>query len=33
MGEIVADGPASDLARDPRVLETYLGQRQSGTTE
>jgi branched-chain amino acid transport system ATP-binding protein len=28
MGEVVAEGPASDLARDPRVLETYLGQRQ-----
>jgi branched-chain amino acid transport system ATP-binding protein len=30
MGEVVAEGPASDLARDPRVLETYLGQRQGG---
>jgi branched-chain amino acid transport system ATP-binding protein len=29
-GEVVAEGPASDLARDPRVLETYLGQRQGG---
>ena len=28
MGEVVAEGPAADLARDPRVLETYLGQRQ-----
>ena len=25
MGEVVAEGPASDLAGDPRVLETYLG--------
>jgi branched-chain amino acid transport system ATP-binding protein len=31
MGEVVAEGPASDLARDPRVLETYLGQRQNGS--
>jgi branched-chain amino acid transport system ATP-binding protein len=31
-GEVVAEGPASELARDPRVLETYLGQRQGGTT-
>ncbi len=30
MGEVVAEGPADDLARDPRVLETYLGQRQTG---
>jgi branched-chain amino acid transport system ATP-binding protein len=28
MGEVAAEGPASDLARDPRVLETYLGQRR-----
>jgi branched-chain amino acid transport system ATP-binding protein len=27
MGEVAAEGPADDLARDPRVLETYLGQR------
>jgi branched-chain amino acid transport system ATP-binding protein len=27
MGEVVADGPASDLARDPRILATYLGQK------
>ena len=25
MGEIGLSGPASDLARDPRVVETYLG--------
>jgi ABC-type uncharacterized transport system ATPase subunit len=29
MGEVVAEGAASDLARDPRILETYLGQRRS----
>jgi branched-chain amino acid transport system ATP-binding protein len=28
MGEVVAEGPASELAHDPRVLETYLGQRR-----
>jgi len=26
MGEVVAGGPAADLARDPRVMETYLGR-------
>jgi branched-chain amino acid transport system ATP-binding protein len=31
MGEVVAEGPASDLAHDPRVLETYFGQRRGGT--
>jgi len=30
MGEVAAEGSASDLARDPRVLETYLGQRRQG---
>ncbi len=25
MGEIALEGPAADLARDPRVIETYLG--------
>jgi branched-chain amino acid transport system ATP-binding protein len=25
MGEIALEGPASELARDPRVIETYLG--------
>jgi branched-chain amino acid transport system ATP-binding protein len=25
MGEIALEGPASDLAGDPRVIETYLG--------
>jgi branched-chain amino acid transport system ATP-binding protein len=27
MGEVAAEGPSADLARNPRVLETYLGQR------
>jgi branched-chain amino acid transport system ATP-binding protein len=31
MGEIALDGPAKELARDPRVIETYLGAtRRSG---
>ena len=25
MGEIVLEGPAAELAGDPRVIETYLG--------
>jgi branched-chain amino acid transport system ATP-binding protein len=25
MGEIALAGPAADLARDPRVIDTYLG--------
>jgi branched-chain amino acid transport system ATP-binding protein len=25
MGEIALEGPAADLARDPRVIDTYLG--------
>ena len=25
MGEIALEGPASDLAKDPRVIDTYLG--------
>ena len=32
MGEVAAEGAASDLARDPRVLETYLGQRRQGVS-
>jgi branched-chain amino acid transport system ATP-binding protein len=28
MGEIALEGPAPDLARDPRVIETYLGAAQ-----
>ena len=31
MGEVVAEGPAAELAHDPRVLETYLGQRRGET--
>jgi branched-chain amino acid transport system ATP-binding protein len=31
MGEMAAEGPASELARDPRILESYLGQRRGGT--
>jgi branched-chain amino acid transport system ATP-binding protein len=26
MGEVAAEGPSAELARNPRVLETYLGQ-------
>jgi branched-chain amino acid transport system ATP-binding protein len=28
MGEVAAEGPSTDLARDPRILATYLGQRR-----
>jgi branched-chain amino acid transport system ATP-binding protein len=28
MGEVVAEGAAAELAQDPRVLETYFGQRR-----
>ncbi len=28
MGEVAAEGPSAALARDPRILETYLGQRR-----
>jgi branched-chain amino acid transport system ATP-binding protein len=28
MGEVAAEGPSAELAQDPRILETYLGQRQ-----
>jgi branched-chain amino acid transport system ATP-binding protein len=31
MGEVVAEGPGAELARDPRVLATYLGQRRGDT--
>jgi branched-chain amino acid transport system ATP-binding protein len=30
MGEVMSEGPSSALAQDPRVLETYLGQRRVG---
>jgi len=29
MGEIVLQGPADELARDPRVIDTYLGAARS----
>jgi branched-chain amino acid transport system ATP-binding protein len=29
MGEVVAEGTGADLALDPRVLATYLGQRRA----
>jgi branched-chain amino acid transport system ATP-binding protein len=32
MGEIALEGPAPDLARDPRVIETYLGAAQKKNT-
>jgi branched-chain amino acid transport system ATP-binding protein len=28
MGTVAAEGPGSELANDPRILETYLGQRR-----
>ena len=28
MGEVAAQGPSAELAQNPRVLETYLGQRR-----
>jgi branched-chain amino acid transport system ATP-binding protein len=28
MGEVAAEGPSAALAQDPRILETYLGQRR-----
>ena len=31
MGEVVAEGTSADLARDPRILETYLGLRRRDT--
>jgi branched-chain amino acid transport system ATP-binding protein len=33
MGEVAAEGPASELAHDPRILETYFGQRRGGGGE
>ena len=29
MGEIALEGPAAELAKDPRVIDTYLGARKS----
>ena len=31
MGEIALQGPAEDLAQDPRVIDTYLGAARRGT--
>jgi branched-chain amino acid transport system ATP-binding protein len=31
MGEIALEGPASELARDPRVIDTYLGAARAKT--
>jgi len=28
LGALAAEGPSAELARDPRILETYLGQRR-----
>ena len=34
MGEIALEGPAADLAQDPRVIETYLGaQKKSDSAQ
>ena len=32
MGEIALEGPAADLARDPRVIDTYLGAARKSAT-
>jgi len=32
MGELSAQGPASELASDPRVIETYLGSARKAVT-
>ncbi|MBT9462919.1 ABC transporter ATP-binding protein [Hydrogenophaga sp.] len=32
MGELSAQGPARELASDPRVIETYLGSARKATT-
>jgi len=29
-GEVVLEGPAPDLARDQRVIDTYIGARRTG---
>ena len=31
MGEVALQGPAEDLAKDPRVIETYLGAARKKT--
>jgi branched-chain amino acid transport system ATP-binding protein len=33
MGEVAAEGHSAELARNPRVLETYLGQRRAHAGE
>ena len=33
MGEVVAEAPAAELAHDPRVLATYLGQRRGDNAD
>jgi branched-chain amino acid transport system ATP-binding protein len=33
MGEVAAEGPSVELAQNPRVLETYLGQRRRHASE
>ncbi len=33
MGEIALEGPASDLANDPRVIDTYLGAARKKTAD
>ena len=32
MGEIALEGPAADLAKDPRVIETYLGAQKKSAS-
>ena len=32
MGEIALEGPAAELARDPRVVDTYLGAARAGAS-
>ena len=30
-GDLVLEGPAAELAQDPRVIDTYLGSQRAGT--
>jgi ABC-type branched-subunit amino acid transport system ATPase component len=32
-GEVIASGPPSVIARDPQVVEAYLGEAYGGATE